>query len=126
MVDNTTINGIVTHFFHDKDAAYLQRQIADELTPTELGEMLYRLNLAVVEDRYVEYATGTMCDLDYQFHSVIVSKVQVIKSLSCWLYQCSEGTIDEDPLFKIMEKYKSDLAMDFVRALPEWETANWS
>jgi hypothetical protein len=78
---------------------------------------MYRLNLAAVEDRYGDLAAGTMCDRSYKFRSVHASKVQVIKSLSCWLYQ--------DPLFKLMEGYKGELAMDFVRCLPEWESANW-
>jgi hypothetical protein len=86
---------------------------------------MYRLNLAAVEDRYGDLAAGTMCDRSYKFRSVHASKVQVIKSLSCWLYQCAEGEIDQDPLFKLMEGYKGELAMDFVRCLPEWESANW-
>ena len=128
IVDDKTINGIVTYLYHDRDAGYLRDQLTRAgiaTRPQDLGEAMYRLNLAAVEDRYGDYAAGQMCTLEYKYRPVIASKVQVIKSLSCWLYQCAEGTIDEDPLYKLMEKYQADCAMDIVRAQPEWDTANW-
>lgn len=126
VVDAKTINGIVSHLFKDKDAAHVRHQLPVAMgTPAQLGEAMYKLNLAAVEDRYGDFAAGEMSDLDYTFRPVHASKVQVVKSLSCWLYQCAEGVIDQDPLYKLMADYRGELAMDFVRALPEWEKSNW-
>lgn len=124
VVEDNTINAIVNYLWRDRDNEHIKRQLGmtDEAS---LGEEMYRLNLAAVEDRYGDYAAGEMCNLDYKYRRtpLHISRIQAIKSLSCWLYQCSEGQVPEHPLFKLMEKYKGELAMDIVRAMPEWDAA---
>lgn len=126
IVEDRTINAIVSHLWHDRAHRHIKQQLP-VITEEELGEELYKLNLAAVENRYGDYAAGEMCDLDYTYRrsAAHISKIQAIKSLSCWLYQCSEGQVPEAPLFKLMEKYRGALAMDVVRAQREWETSTW-
>jgi hypothetical protein len=129
IVDDKTINSIVSFMFADKDSqrtieALSAKGIATR--PQDLGEEMYKLNLAAVEDRYGDYAAGQMCDLDYRYRKMSAgSKVQVLKNLRCWLYQCSEGEIPETPLYQLMETYSGKLALNIVRTLPEYDTANW-
>lgn len=51
--------------------------------------------------------------------------MQALKSLRCWLYQCSEGNVPEQPLFKALERYAGDLAFHIVAELPGWNAAEW-
>lgn len=128
IVQDATINVIVSHLFRDRDAGAIRRQLppGDQMTPAELGEAMYKLNLAAVENRYGDLAAATMCDLSYRYHEVLDTRVRVIRALSCWLYQCSEGEVPNDPLYQLMAKYQGYLAMHFVRCLPEWDAAPWS
>jgi hypothetical protein len=50
----------------------------------------------------------------------------VLKSLRCWLYQCSEGQVVKEPLYRffndVVEPY---LMSKIICALPEYEQAHW-
>jgi hypothetical protein len=129
VVDDKTINSIACFMFTDKDS---QRR-AEKLSalgiatrPQDLGEEMYKLNLAAVEDRYGEYSAGQMCNLDYKYRKVANGgKIQVLKNLRCWLYQCSEGDVPNTVLYKFMDEYSGELALDIVCKTPEWDAANW-
>ena len=135
IVDDKTINSIVTDLYRRQNQAYpyntrgkLEAVHPEFSRPHYLGEEMYRLNLAAVEDRYGEYAAGTMgafSGSDYTYRPIDASPVQVLKNLQCWRYQCSEGDCTETPLYKILDEYAGDLAQDIVRKLPEYDTANW-
>lgn len=79
---------------------------------TKIGRALYAMNEDAVEERYEDRARdyfGLECEEArfYSFTEVTrLSRVQAFKSLSCLLYQCSEGTIDQTPLFKELERVK--------------------
>lgn len=128
VVDDKTINSIASFIFTDKDS---QRSVEKlnalgiATRPQDLGEEMYKLNLAAVEDRYGEYSAGQMCSLDYKYRRVTASKIQVLKNLRCWIYQCSEGEVPNTTLYKFMDEYSGELALDIVRTMPEWEIANW-
>ena len=131
IVDDKTINSIVFHITRDKDSHYVTNKFSTgELVgkPKELGEEMYKLNLVAVEDRYGDYAAMTMGAIskaDYSYRAVNASPIQTLKNLQCWLYQCSEGEVPGSTLYKMMEAYASELAKDIVRALPEYDLANW-
>lgn len=125
VVEDQTINRIVSYLWRDRDNEHIKRQLT-LATPAALGEELYRLNLAAVEDRYGDYAAGTMCDLAYRYRPAAATKIEVIKALSCWLYQCAEGDVPSHPLYQLMDQYRYELAMDIVRALPAYEAAPWA
>jgi len=50
---------------------------------------------------------------------------QVLKSLDCYLYQCSEGDIPESPLFKEVEAAREALADWLLRNTTEYNAATW-
>lgn len=131
IVEDKTINSIVFHLCSDKDSHYVTSKFSiGELIahPKELGEEMYKLNLAAVEDRYGDYAAltmGAVSGKDYRYRPVNASPVQTLKNLQCWLYQCSEGEVPDSPLYKMMTAYASELAKDIVRALPEYDKASW-
>ena len=136
IVNDNTINSIVTYLYRQQKRAYpyntrgkLEAVNPGFVHPEYLGEEMYRLNLAAVEDRYgEEYTAETLrvfSGTDYRYQPVYALPVQIFKNIQCWLYQCNEGECSETPLYKILDKYAGDLARDIVSELPEYETANW-
>jgi len=86
---------------------------------------LNSLNSLALKVRYNEEpAPGyKFCSIKYTEASSC--KVQLLKSLQCLIYQCSEGSVVETGLYKKLVEVKNDLAELIVRDLPEYENAVW-
>ena len=57
----------------------------------------------------------------YEFKLRIIPKIHSLKALSCFLYQCSEGTIPKRKLYKEMRQKERKLAFDIIDSMPEYE-----
>jgi hypothetical protein len=68
--------------------------------------------------------------LRYLFFDVSgsVSRIQMFKSLKCWLYQCAEGEIPEKSiLYKVFShEIVRYLALRIVEETPEYDEAEWA
>ena len=134
MVADRTINRVVT-FLEGKlysEWPYLAEKfreagfdISDEQFCHKLGESMFALNIRGVNARYGENEAEEFRELNYVFHPVKVDAVQVYKSLGCWLYQCMEGNVPEDPFYKLMREVESTLANWIIHRLPEYDGAEW-
>lgn len=87
----------------------------------ELGDELFALNADAVSQRYEEPAEK----IEYRFEWAACNKYQALKSLSCLLYQCSEGDVPNRALYKALEDCKSALMYEIIARLPEYESAKW-
>jgi hypothetical protein len=54
-----------------------------------------------------------------------VTDWQVLKSLDCYLYQCSEGDIPKSEFYKAVTNFRNALRAALVSQLPEYEAAKW-
>ena len=109
--------------------------IRDAVTsdPADFGKTLYAMNINAVEQRYPDGdLPGTYDDNDqlatYQYKRIswdMINKYQVMKNISCYLYQCSEGDVDQLPLFQAMSELKAAMAIHFVESSAEYEKATW-
>ena len=86
---------------------------------------LNSLNSLALKVRYNEEpAPGyKFCEIKYTEASSC--KVQLLKSLQCLIYQCSEGSVVKTGLYKKLIEVKNDLMDLIVRDLPEYENAVW-
>lgn len=50
---------------------------------------------------------------------------QLLKHLSCFLYQCAEGDVPERPIYKALRDLEHFLAMRIIDDLPEYQQAAW-
>ena len=50
---------------------------------------------------------------------------QLLKSLNCYIYQCSEGNVPDSKLYKGIDKLIDRLAMFIATHQPEYEEAEW-
>jgi hypothetical protein len=149
IVENKTINRIINFCFWEHDNI-LKSEIRRELKKIgvdlwgkwddsetdkllkEFGEELLKLNLMAYYSRYghLEEVKKDIKETveGYKFEEIELKDrqyLQVLKSLHCFLYQCSEGDIPETPLFKCIEKISQLLAENIINKLPDYEKAAW-
>lgn len=93
----------------------------------KLGQAMFNLNIKALQERYGPNGEKGYRDLVYKpdFFGTGFTKVQALKSLDCWLYQCSEGNVPEDPLYKLMDSFADSIRRQMVSRMPEYESANW-
>jgi len=131
MVEDKTINRVVTHVFTNGTYDTLRRLNAECATPGEpidepmLGAMLFSLNIQGVNARYGEGQAKEFRDLDYRYQYEHATPIQVLKSLQCWIYQCSEGDVPDTLLYQIMKEYEHMLADSIISKLPAYNAAEW-
>lgn len=130
VVEDETINKIITYLNTDRDTGEcLRRKLKDEYgydlekesTRQLLGQAILNLNIAAVNVRYKQH--GLMPS--FRLAISPCTPIQAAKSLDCLIYQCSEGDIVNEPLYKLLE-YISNVWHGFiVRRLPQWNVAVW-
>ena len=134
VVEDKTINKVVTKLAYDRDGDWLLRKLKDAgydlhtlEERTKLGWDMFSLNIRAVNMRYEDKPADQFRPLNYKYIlEGNYPKISCIKSLSCWLYQCSEGDCDESPLYKLMEEIKTSWLYSVVSRLPEYEKAEWA
>jgi hypothetical protein len=92
----------------------------------ELGRAMFQLNIGAVHDRYGAGKAARFRDLTYTYKPAHGSEIQVLKSLRCWLYQCREGQVPTQPLYRFFDEVVEPYVMTkIICALPEYEAAYW-
>lgn len=146
VVDPATINRILAYFRNEEKAGhFVGGHTRRELQSIEfdfhnrddcdnLGQAMYNMNVNAVSQRYPDddrnslpgrYSEEDVLD-SYKYEFLRhVSSAQAYKSLQCWLYQCTEGNVTDNKLFRAFEKIAATLANEIVTSLPEYETAQW-
>ncbi len=133
IVEDTTINAVVSFIAMDRKGDWLRSQILRETgcnldTPEgkeALGLAMFELNCNAVEQRYGTGEAKAFRDLNYAFIlNINVNRFSAYKNLKCWLYQCSDGNVpDESLLYAAMDRVKGEMADIIVSALPQYESA---
>lgn len=90
-------------------------------TSSDFGQMLWNMNQEAVNYRYNENEKAPK----YEYQRVEATNHQLYKSLQCFLYQCSEGDINQTQLYKHVEKIKDEVARQLIEYTKEYEEAEW-
>jgi hypothetical protein len=132
IVSDATINKVIGWLNDSERRQYLRPILRTAEIPehdadwtSKLGASMFTLNVEAVNARYGAGQASEFRPLDYTFEWELAADVQVLKSLSCWLYQCAEGDVPERPLYKAFRKLEGQIARNIVANLPEWEKAEW-
>lgn len=126
IVKDSTINKIVT-WFSGKVAkdGYLRNQAIECGVPVEantLAQAMMDLNYAGVNQRYAESNMSRRVT----FYPVLSTLPAIYKALQCWLYQCMEGDVPEQSLYKFFDDTaKFYLADQIISLVPEYDLAEW-
>lgn len=90
---------------------------------SEFGRDLINLNIKAFNYRY---PNDKMEELKNYIHvPYVVSQIQLIKNIKCYLYQCDEGNFHEDLLYKFMDSLCYSLCYDFVSDSPNYDKLTW-
>ena len=98
--------------------------------PAKLFDHLARLNIYALTERYDSRMADMVSELRFNEQAytkaqMYQNKYQLLKSLSCYNYQCSEGNATNEDLHKVCEGIFNEHCHDIVMRLPEYEQAKW-
>jgi len=134
IVEDSTINKVVAWLhFNIREVPRIARKLkaigfdADaDGWEEKLARAMFDLNVQAVNERYGEGEAAKFRPLN--FASKLVpppSTITAIKALHCWHYQCTEGEVPEDELYKLMEELDYTMLYKVVSATTEYERAAW-
>ena len=90
-----------------------------------LAREMFTMNMMAVHFRYGKL-DDMMPERAFEFaweHSG--DAWQVLKSLHCYLYQCSEGNVPDRPLYKELKEFGARLADALACSQPQYDAASW-
>lgn len=135
LVSDSCINKIVSYLNRRADRfqwAFRSNGIdlsnSDDLA--KLAGQLYQLNCDALDARYGQGTAARDTEgrpAEFPFQFTPTTGVAALKAIQCWSYQCSEGDVDQRPLFKTMQTVRLALAEDIVKeyAAKDYEAASW-
>lgn len=145
IVDDSTINTILAMLMYatkykrnyPNPVYYDGLAIGTDIEAESLGQTLYMLNLEAVNQRYPDTVNdnknipGSIDEngdhKPYTYTHILTNgRMQSLKSLQCFIYQCSEGNVPQSKMYKALREYEFALCRDIVAALPEYDKANWA
>lgn len=114
-----------------KNDAYIKYDIEKFLGGRQIEELidiLFRLNVRAVNQRYREDTPEAttkerlkgMCRID-----INVNVYQFLKSLECLHYQMAEGEVPATKEYQMLEELIKDVCVSLVHRSAEYERANW-
>ena len=118
IVDDETIDRSIEAIEHAEGTTLLCEQC------DVLGQALLDLNVRAVNERYPNEEPEVASVYHYTPRNKPV--MQMFKSLQCLQYQCSEGNVPEDALYKRMDKAFNHLMFEIISNLPEYREAKWA
>lgn len=90
--------------------------------PEALFSSLVYMNQRAYNVRYNENFTDT----PVYTKCFGIERLQLIKHIDCFLYQCSEGNVPEQfPLFHVMEQIRNYLCVEYVRQTDAYASRDW-
>lgn len=93
-----------------------------------LGIQLRDLNIKALNRRYDDDEAELNAQNPYEgfdWKAEKPSRIQMLKSLACFTYQCNERDIDKTKLFKALSKVELELAYDIATDTDEYDKAVW-
>lgn len=125
-VSQKTINQVVSYLQNCDSEKVYDRWMKEACgistaNEVELSKRMAVLNAVAVEQRYGKEPAF----VDHTFRYELATEIQVFKSLRCWLYQCTEGTVPNSPLYKVMSKIADSIAYHIISKLPAYDKAEW-
>lgn len=124
IVDTETMDRIVWHIANN--AASFCGMTVEQHGTSAIGQRLFQLNSAAVGHRYHDDEVVQDIRYSYRRPAASTTKVQVYKSIQCFLYQCSEGEqFETSAEFLELERRGDALAHSIVNDLPAYNAAKW-
>jgi hypothetical protein len=119
----------VVKYLQFEDYHYIPSGGCDEIA-TAIGRSLWALNQRAVSERYrhedLDQLPGDRVNPSYVYReNHTATEGELLKSLDCLIYQCSQGDITKDFLFNVMVCAAEDFEFTAPRKTKEYEDAHW-
>ncbi len=89
----------------------------------DYGQKMLRMNARAYDARYGPDDHGIG---EYKPDRASFSDpFQALKSLDCFIYQCSEGDVPKESLYIALAELRDHLCRVIVTSLPNYESATW-
>ena len=123
---NNIISGLFNkHNFKNSYSNIYKRQNLNESKDyIRLANDLFKMNNRAVVQRYGRDDDYSKIEKFKDFNGHI-SIMQLLKSVQCLKYQCSEGEVPQEELFKWLNDLETCLAHYIVGNLPSYQEARW-
>lgn len=130
LVENETIDRVLNFLYFNANSSnsdcvpWNEREnFQSEEFLTETGKAMLKLNNDAVNYRYNEIDE---VPVPYTFRPKrTVNIFQALKSLQCWMYQCSEGEFDKTELFKKFGTIANKMMYKIVSGMDEYNNSQW-
>jgi hypothetical protein len=128
IVADETLDIIVTNLKNRKQVKFNKKPVIgchmdQPNANNKLGQKLLNMNACAVDGRYPDN-TDNITQL-YHYQDIEVSKMQFLKSLQCFVYQCCEDPVVNSPEYKELQELTGEIAMEIVDDMPEYKIASW-
>lgn len=96
-----------------------------------MGKLLFEMNDHALRQRYKDEWWLEDIDMETEYKdfrdgtNLWNNKYQFLKSLQCYLYQCSEGDTEEWELYKALDYLVGEIKSDIISNSEEYKKANW-
>lgn len=130
LVEDETINNVVNWLNRELSKSYYLTEELKKLgygtcDMEKLAKDMFWLNIASLKQRYGSEKGFRDLDFKYKF-SYSKTEIQILKSLNCWLYQCCEGNVVRQKLYRFFsEVIKVYLMSSIINKPPEYNNAQW-
>jgi len=129
IVSQKTVNRIIDYIaWNSNKDLYMLRilnnagyKLPDDVI--KLGQDMVALNYGAVNERYSEEEKPEKFQ---RIRNLRASLIQTVKSLQCFLYQCTEGEdFENSKLYQGLRRLEEHLLNEIVTSLPAYEKAVW-
>lgn len=124
IVPDKTINRVLS-WLAKNEASGAGLELGDAESLAKLGTSMLEMNCDAFDRLCGKGEAAEYSPLDYEFQWARTSEIQVLKSLQCWLEQCSGDRIVEMDLYREMKAIESKLACKLVSELESYAAAEW-
>jgi len=136
LVNEQVLNDVVNYLSESRGADhernyYIKTHLGYDLNKIADRKLLFaemlNLNFMALGQRYGDSAE----ELDTQSTGYKYKKqvecefMQALMSLKCWLYQCAEGTADEQDIYKHLDYLAGRLALSRIQKSDEYDRCKW-
>lgn len=132
LVGKDTIDRIITAMDYElRQDSYLQIKM-EEMTGVSyddtkwkdlLGTLMINMNQMALGERYGD----KMEKHTYTFYPKLATRIQYLKSLQCFTYQCAEGVIPQTKLYDFFDRVLERKFMTaIIYSMSEYDKAQWA
>jgi len=132
IVSDICMNNIIQGLFYnnkfkERNSELYDKQKIDSSKDFEtLANKLWNMNKKAVIMRYCrDDDYSKVPEFKWNDNTKTPNNFQLLKSLHCLRYQCSEGSVPQDELYLWLEEVIKSLESYIVYGLPEYESATW-